>query len=122
MGLVGVTLDFRDPPGQFNFPANELAYIDSHAIVVDHQPLYGASAGASWRVGAYTLGADAIYSSGLRAGFADLEKLPPVVQVNLSAERSFQKKNPTGIAAKSSMKQVSRSPIHNMVAPPWYEY
>ena len=76
--------------GQFNFPANELAYIDSHAIVVDHQPLYGASAGASWRVGAYTLGADGIYSSGLRAGFADLEELPQVVQVNLSAERSFQ--------------------------------
>ena len=76
--------------GQFNFPANELAYIGSHAIVVDHQPLYGASAGASWRFGAYTLGADGIYSSGLRAGFADLEKLPQVVQVNLSAERSFQ--------------------------------
>ena len=76
--------------GQFNFPADELAYIDSHAIVVDHQPLYGASAGASWRVGAYTLGADGIYSSGLRAGFADLEKLPQVLQVNLSAERSFR--------------------------------
>jgi outer membrane cobalamin receptor len=76
--------------GQFNFPADELAYIDEHAIVLDHQPLYGASAGANWRVGSYTLGADGVYSSGLRAGFADLEKLPHVVQVNLSAERSFQ--------------------------------
>jgi hypothetical protein len=76
--------------GQFNFPADELAYIDEHSIVLDHQPLYGASAGASWRIGAYSLGADGVYSSGLRAGFADLEPLPPVVQVNLSAERSWQ--------------------------------
>jgi hypothetical protein len=76
--------------GQFNFPADELAYIDSHAIVLDHQPLYGAAAGASWGVGSYTLSTDGVYSSGLRAGFADLEKLPNVVQVNLSAERSFR--------------------------------
>lgn len=76
--------------GQFNFPADELAYIDDHAIVLDHQPLYGASAGASFRVGGYTVAADGIYSSGLRAGFADLEKLPQVVQLNLSAERSWQ--------------------------------
>jgi hypothetical protein len=75
--------------GQFNFDPDELAYIDSHAIVLDHQPLYGAAAGASWRLGPYTLSADGIYSSGLRAGFADLEKLPDVVQVNMSLERSF---------------------------------
>jgi TonB dependent receptor/TonB-dependent Receptor Plug Domain len=76
--------------GQFNFPADELAYIDAHAIVLDHQPLYGASAGASWQLGAYALAVDGIYSSGLRAGFADLEPLPPVVQLNLSAERSWR--------------------------------
>ena len=76
--------------GQFNFPTDELAYIDGHAIVLDHQPLYGASAGANWRVGAYTLGADGLYSSGLRAGFGDLEKLPQVLQVNFSAERAFE--------------------------------
>ncbi len=76
--------------GQFNFDPGELAYIDSHAIVLDHQPLYGASAGASWRVGSYTIGADSIYSSGLRAGFADEKKLPQVLQVNVSAERAFE--------------------------------
>ncbi|MGB6604197.1 MAG: TonB-dependent receptor [Steroidobacteraceae bacterium] len=76
--------------GQFNFPADELAYIDAHSIVLDHQPLYGASAGASFPVGAYRFAADGVYSSGLRAGFADLEPLPPVVQVNLSAERSWR--------------------------------
>ena len=76
--------------GQFNFPADELAYIASHDIVLDHQPLYGASAGVTWRLQAYSLSADAIYSSGLRSGFADLERLPQVAQVNASAERSFR--------------------------------
>ncbi len=76
--------------GQFNFPADELAYIDSHAIVLDHQPLYGASTGASWSVGSYAMSATGTYSSGLRAGFADLDKLPEVVQVDLSAERTFR--------------------------------
>ena len=75
--------------GQFNFDPVELAYIDSHAIVLDHQPLYGAAAGASWQLGSYSIGADGIYSSGLRAGFADEEKLPQVLQVNVSAERAF---------------------------------
>jgi hypothetical protein len=76
--------------GQFNFPAAELAYIDSHAIVLDHQPLYGAAAGASWRLGAYNIAADGLFSSGLRAGFADTDSLPHVIQVNMSAERSFE--------------------------------
>jgi outer membrane receptor protein involved in Fe transport len=76
--------------GQFNFPADELAYIDSHAIVLDHQPLVGAAAGATYRAQPYSVSVDALYSSGLRAGFADLEPLPHVVQVNLSGERSFR--------------------------------
>jgi outer membrane cobalamin receptor len=76
--------------GQFNFAADELAYIDGHAIVLDHQPLYGASAGLNYQWHRYAASLDAIYSSGLRAGFADLERLPEVVQVNLSLERSFQ--------------------------------
>ena len=75
--------------GQFNFDAAELAYIDSHSIVLDHQPLTGASAGASWRSGPWAVAADGIYSSGLRSGFADLEQLPHVVQVNLSIERAW---------------------------------
>ncbi|HYB32557.1 MAG TPA: TonB-dependent receptor [Steroidobacteraceae bacterium] len=75
--------------GQFNFNPDELAYIDSHAIVLDHQPLYGAAAGANWRLGPYSLAADGLYSSGLRAGFADSVQLPDVVQVNLSGARTF---------------------------------
>jgi len=54
-------------------PANSLS-VGTNAISVSYSGdvLYGAATGASWRVGAYALSADAIYSSGLRAGFADL--------------------------------------------------
>jgi hypothetical protein len=76
--------------GQFNFDPDELAYIDTHSIVLDHQPLYGASAGASWRIQSYSLSVDGLYSSGLRGGFADLEKLPIVKQVDVSGERSWR--------------------------------
>ncbi len=76
--------------GQFNFDPAELAYIDGHAIVLDHQPLYGAAAGASWQSGAWSLSAAALYSSGLRAGFADLQQLPKVFQADVSAERAWR--------------------------------
>jgi hypothetical protein len=76
--------------GQFNFDPDELGYINRHYIVLDHQPLYGASGGATYRWKPYAFSFDAIYSSGLRGGFADLESLPHVVQVDLSAQRSFQ--------------------------------
>ncbi len=76
--------------GQFNFSPDELAYINRHYIVLDHQPLYGASGGATYRWQPYVFSVSAIYSSGLRGGFADLESLPHVVQVDLSGQRSFQ--------------------------------
>jgi len=75
--------------GQFNFPADELAYINANSIQLDHQPRYGVSAGATYRWHAWTLTSDVIYSSGLRSGFADLEQLPHVFQVNMGVERSF---------------------------------
>lgn len=76
--------------GQFNFDPAELAFIDTHPIVLDHQPLVGAAAGAAWTWRGWTLSADALYSNGLRAGFADLTQLPPVFQVNLGLARRFR--------------------------------
>jgi hypothetical protein len=75
--------------GQFNFDPGELGYINRHYIVLDHQPLYGAAAGMSYRCKPWEFSSDVIYSSGLRGGFADLESLPHVVQVNLAAQRAF---------------------------------
>ncbi len=75
--------------GQFNFSPDELSYINKHYIVLDHQPLYGASGGIAYHWKPYFFSLEALYSSGLRGGFADLESLPHVVQTDVSAGRSF---------------------------------
>jgi hypothetical protein len=74
--------------GQFNFPADELAYINAHSILLDHQPVRGASAGLSYERQPYVLSGDAMYSSGLSTGFADTQTLPQVVQINADAQRA----------------------------------
>lgn len=75
--------------GQFNFDPVELSYIDHHDIVLDHQPLVGVSAGATYDWKPYSFSVDATYSSGLRGGFADEERLPAVLQLNVSVQRAF---------------------------------
>lgn len=92
--------------GQFNFDAAELGYIDSHSIVIDHEPLAGASAGASWRSGPWAIAADGLYSSGLRSGSADLERLPHVVQVDLSVERAWHTPGATLLSQRLALLNV----------------
>jgi hypothetical protein len=75
--------------GQFNFERTEVIFIDLHAIPLDHQPLAGMSAGATYRFGPYAASLSGVYSSGLRGGFADQDQLPSVVQINASLERGF---------------------------------
>ena len=75
--------------GQYNFPANEVAFIDRHYIVLDHTPLVGASGGAAYHWGDYQFTFDGLFSSGLRGGFANETQLPKVWQLNLSAARDF---------------------------------
>ena len=77
--------------GQFNFDAAELAYIQGHWVHLDHEQKIAASAGVSYRFGdATTVGADVLYGSGLRRGFANTEHLPGYVQVNASVARTFR--------------------------------
>ena len=77
--------------GQFNFEADELAYIQNHWVHLDHEQKLAASAGVSYRFGDSTvLGADVLYGSGLRSGFANTEHLPGYVQVNAAVSRSFE--------------------------------
>jgi outer membrane cobalamin receptor len=86
---VGRNMQTGVVTGQFNFDPHELAYIDNHYIVLDHQPLFGVGAGATYDWKPWRFSVDATYSSGLRAGFADLEQLPTVIQVNLGVQRGF---------------------------------
>lgn len=92
-GYVNLTLgeNFQTgvATGQFNFSPDELAFIDTHAIPLDHQPLAGVSTGVTYSWRAWSISLDGIYSSGLRGGFADQVQLPMVVQVNASLQRGF---------------------------------
>ncbi len=76
--------------GQFNFDATELAYISSNWVHLDHDQRLTAAAGASYRWADGTvIGADALYGSGLRNGFANTGHLPSYLQFNASASRDF---------------------------------
>jgi outer membrane receptor protein involved in Fe transport len=77
--------------GQFNFDADELAYIAQNWVHLDHDQTLAASAGLSYKLGdATTVGGDVLYGSGLRRGFANTEHLPSYTQVNLSATHTFE--------------------------------
>jgi len=75
--------------GQFNFDPDELAYIASHWVHLDHDQSLTGSVGASYAWGATRVGVDGLYGSGLRRGFANSEHLPSYTQVNLSASHAF---------------------------------
>lgn len=75
--------------GQFNFEDDELSYIGSHWVHLDHDQATTASAGVSYRWSeGTTTSADLVYGSGLRNGFANSTHLPGYVQVNLGVQRS----------------------------------
>jgi outer membrane receptor protein involved in Fe transport len=76
--------------GQFNFDADELAYIASRWVPLDHDQKIAASVGAAYRFEQGTVvSADALYGSGLRRGFANTEQLPGHTQVNAAMTHSF---------------------------------
>jgi outer membrane receptor protein involved in Fe transport len=62
--------------GEFQFGADELAYIASHDVHLDHDQTLTASAGVSYQIGAALVHADLLYGSGLRRGFANTDHLP----------------------------------------------
>ncbi len=77
--------------GQFNFDADELAYIDSHWVHLDHDQKLAASGALNYAFDAATrVGADFVYGSGLRRGFANTDSLPAYFQLNLSLERRLR--------------------------------
>jgi outer membrane receptor protein involved in Fe transport len=76
--------------GQFNFDPDEIAYIAQNWVHLDHDQLYAASAGASYKWHATTFTADLLYGSGLRRGFANTEHLPGYTNVNAGVVQAFE--------------------------------
>jgi outer membrane receptor protein involved in Fe transport len=80
--------------GQWSWPPingqSQLAYIANHWIYLDHDQIYTASSGINYNLSGTMLSADATFGSGLRTGFANEQKLPNNVQLNLGVRRKFQ--------------------------------
>ena len=76
---------------QFSFSPDDLAFIASHYIHLDHDQTYTASAGVSYQIDQTRLSTDLLYGSGLRADgdFPNSHSLPDYVQVNLGVEQKF---------------------------------
>ena len=82
---------------QFNFAADDLAYIANHDINLDHSATYTASAGASYLWSGTRVGGDMLYGSGLRADLTlpdgstvpNGEELPGYTQFNFSISHTF---------------------------------
>jgi outer membrane receptor protein involved in Fe transport len=75
---------------QYNFDPDELDFISSHFIHLDHDQTWTGSAGASYLWNETTFSVSALYGSGLRSGFANTDHLPSYWQVNLGAFRPFE--------------------------------
>ena len=76
---------------QFNIEADELDYISRKFVRTDHDQLLTGSAGAvyrAWTGG--TVSASLLYGNGLRAGFANSEKLPNYVTANFGVRQEFR--------------------------------
>src|SRR5579875_1821951 len=77
--------------GHYNFDADELAYIDTHWVHLDHDQKLEASGGLNYAIDADTrVGGDFVYGSGLRRGFANTSSLPSYIQLNLSLTHAFR--------------------------------
>jgi outer membrane receptor protein involved in Fe transport len=75
---------------EYEFPNNELNYVAANSIQLDHQGRYTASGGVAYTLLKDTqIHADLLYGNGLRAGFANFEKLPSYWTVNAGVEQVF---------------------------------
>ncbi|WP_233838035.1 TonB-dependent receptor [Paraburkholderia sp. ZP32-5] len=79
---------------QFNFDPDELAYISNHWVYLDHDQRVTASLGGTYTYGRTTFSVDGIMGSGLRAGFANTDRLPWYTQLNLGVIHHFEFNNP----------------------------
>jgi outer membrane receptor protein involved in Fe transport len=102
---------------QFNFGADELAYINSHWIYVDHDQRWSGSAGIAYKVNRDTnrptlITMDVLSGSGLRASTATVPNgttLPGYGVVNLSVVQKFKFGLGTGSECRIDVLNVADS-------------
>jgi outer membrane receptor for ferrienterochelin and colicin len=85
---------------QFLIGSDELSYIQSNAIPLDHQSEYTASAGVSYEWKDNEAYIDFLYGSGLRAGFANSLSEPQYYPVNIGYSHSFHPNGSRGNVIK----------------------
>ena len=76
--------------GEYNFDQDELDYIATHWVHLDHDQRLASSGGVSYDWNGTRVGADYLYGSGLRAGFANSSHLPQYYTINLSVAHAFE--------------------------------
>jgi len=73
------------------FPNNELSYLTENSFQLDHQGKFTGSGGVSYLLMKNTLlHSDFLYGNGLRAGFANMDKLPAYWTFNAGIEYVWQ--------------------------------
>jgi outer membrane receptor for Fe3+-dicitrate len=75
--------------GQFQFGADELAFIQNHWVFLDHDQRYTASAGVSYSFMNTTVYSDMLYGNGLRSGFANTDEVPAYWVFNVGLSHTF---------------------------------
>ncbi len=93
---------------QFNFDADDLAYITDHYIHLDHEQQLTASGGISYAWNGTRLSTDVLLGSGLRSSLVlpdgstipNGDHLPYYTQVNLGVEHDFERQGLRGLSAR----------------------
>lgn len=80
--------------GQFNFGQDELDYINSHWVYMDHDQRLTSAGGVAYRWSEIQFLADAFFGSGMRStpegGTPNSDHLPAYMQVNVGVAREYQ--------------------------------
>ncbi len=74
---------------QFLFSADELAYIKTHYVFLDHDQTFTQSGGIAYEWQGFLFTLDNIYQSGLRTGFANTGNLPFYIQFDAGIAKSI---------------------------------
>jgi len=75
--------------GEFQFGQDELNYIATHDVALDHDQRYTSSVGVTYKWENTLVYADGLYGSGLRRGFANTETLPSYTTADLGVDQKI---------------------------------